>query len=46
LCALVSQRIISGDLFAESWIDLDAEVEKYESEYIAEASASSFGRVV
>jgi len=33
----MAKRIISGDLFAESWIELDAEVEKYEIEYIVEA---------
>ena len=29
----MAKRIISGDLFEESWIELDAEVEKYEKEY-------------
>ena len=31
----MAKRIISGDLFEESWIDLDAEVERYEKEYLA-----------
>ena len=31
------QRIISGELFEESWIELDAEVEKYENEYKLES---------
>jgi len=35
----MAKRIISGDLFEESWIELDAEVEKYENEYILESSA-------
>ena len=38
-CLDKPQRIISGDLFEESWIELDAEVEKYENEYILESSA-------
>jgi len=37
----MAKRIISGDLFAESWIELDAEVERYENEYIAVAASSS-----
>ncbi|KAG7352641.1 glycosyl transferase family protein [Nitzschia inconspicua] len=36
----MAKRIISGELFQESWIELDAEVEKYEKEYLAELSAS------
>jgi len=34
----MAKRIISGDLFEESWIELDAEVGKYESEYMLESS--------
>ena len=34
----MAKRIISGDLFEESWIELDAEVEKYEKEYKLESS--------
>lgn len=36
----MAKRIISGDLFEESWIELDAEVGEYESEYILESSTS------
>jgi UDP-glucose:glycoprotein glucosyltransferase len=28
-------RVISGPLFNESWVELDAEVEGYEREYFA-----------
>jgi len=30
----MAKRIISGDLFEESWIELDAEVDRYEREYL------------
>mmetsp|Transcript_4454 Transcript_4454/g.6909 ORF Transcript_4454/g.6909 Transcript_4454/m.6909 type:complete len:1653 (+) Transcript_4454:54-5012(+) len=30
----MAKRVISGDLFEESWIELDAEVEAYEKEYL------------
>ncbi|KAL3917350.1 MAG: hypothetical protein SGILL_004755, partial [Bacillariaceae sp.] len=30
----MAKRIISGELFEESWIELDDEVEKYEKEYL------------
>jgi len=30
----MAKRIISGDLFQESWIELDAEVESHEKEYL------------
>ena len=30
----MAKRIISGELFEESWIELDAEVEQYEKEYL------------
>ena len=33
----MAKRIISGDLFEESWIELDAEVDKYEKEYKLES---------
>ena len=33
----MAKRIISGDLFVESWIELDTEVEKYENEYKSES---------
>ena len=31
----MAKRIISGELFEESWIELDAEVQQYEDEYRA-----------
>jgi len=31
----MAKRIISGPLFKESWVELDAEVERYEKEYFA-----------
>jgi len=34
----MAKRIISGDLFQESWIELDAEVETYEKEYFESQS--------
>jgi Glucosyltransferase 24/Thioredoxin-like domain/UDP-glucose:Glycoprotein Glucosyltransferase len=34
----MAKRIISGNLFQESWTELDAEVEIYEQEYLAEAT--------
>lgn len=33
----MAKRVISGELFAESWVELDAEVEGYEREYMASA---------
>jgi len=33
----MAKRIISGDLFDESWIELDAEVDLYENEYLNSA---------
>jgi UDP-glucose:glycoprotein glucosyltransferase len=36
----MAKRIISGDLFKESWVELDVEVEGYEKEYLASLSAS------
>lgn len=36
----MAKRIISGYLFEESWIELDAEVGKYENEFISESSTS------
>ena len=30
----MAKRIISGELFEESWVELDAEVELYEKEYL------------
>jgi hypothetical protein len=30
----MAKRIISGNLFNESWVELDAEVEMYEKEYL------------
>jgi hypothetical protein len=35
----MAKRIISGDLFEESWVELDAEVEKYEKEYLSSSAA-------
>ena len=35
----MAKRIISGELFQESWIDLDAEVDAYEKEYLETLSA-------
>ena len=32
---LMAKRIISGDLFEESWVDLDAEVDAYERKYLS-----------
>ena len=29
----MAKRVISGDLFEESWVELDAEVDKYEQDY-------------
>jgi len=29
----MAKRVISGPLFNESWVELDAEVERYEQEY-------------
>lgn len=31
----MAKRIISGELFPESWVELDAEVESYDKEYFA-----------
>jgi hypothetical protein len=31
----MAKRVISGDLFEESWVDLDAEVEGHEKEYLS-----------
>jgi UDP-glucose:glycoprotein glucosyltransferase len=36
----MAKRIVSGDLFQESWIDLDAEVEKYEKDYLTRIARS------
>ena len=30
----MAKRIIDGRLFNESWVELDAEVEMYEEEYL------------
>jgi UDP-glucose:glycoprotein glucosyltransferase len=30
----MAKRVISGELFPESWVELDAEVEMYEKEYV------------
>jgi UDP-glucose:glycoprotein glucosyltransferase len=35
----MAKRIISGDLFEESWVELDAKVEKYEKEYFESIEA-------
>lgn len=35
----MAKRIISGNLFNESWVDLDAEVEGYERDYLLSFSA-------
>jgi hypothetical protein len=37
----MAKRIISGDLFEESWIELDSEVEQYEKEYLESLPASN-----
>ena len=29
----MAKRVISGSLFEESWVELDAEVERYEKEH-------------
>ena len=29
----MAKRVISGDLFEESWVELDAEVEQFEQDY-------------
>lgn len=34
----MAKRIISGSLFNESWVELDAEVERYEQEYYSTSS--------
>jgi UDP-glucose:glycoprotein glucosyltransferase len=34
----MAKRIISGDLFEESWVELDAEVEKHEQQYFESIS--------
>ena len=34
----MAKRIISGSLFNESWVELDAEVERYEQEYYSTTS--------
>ena len=31
----MAKRIISGTLFNESWVELDAEVEAFEKEYFS-----------
>jgi UDP-glucose:glycoprotein glucosyltransferase len=36
----MAKRIISGDLFNESWVELDAEVERYEQEYHSSSSSA------
>jgi UDP-glucose:glycoprotein glucosyltransferase len=35
----MAKRIISGELFEESWVELDAEVEMYEKEYLGSIEA-------
>lgn len=37
----MAKRIISGDLFEESWVELDAEVDMYEKEYLLSIGKSS-----
>jgi UDP-glucose:glycoprotein glucosyltransferase len=36
----MAKRIISGNLFKESWIELDAEVDKYENKYMLKSSTA------
>lgn len=36
----MAKRIISGPLFPESWIELDAQVEAYEKEYFASLASN------
>ena len=36
----MAKRIISGELFPESWVELDAEVERYEQEYFDASSTA------
>lgn len=39
----MAKRIISGELFKESWEELDAEVESYEKEYFQTIETNSIG---
>lgn len=37
----MAKRIISGQLFNESWVELDAEVERYEEDYLLSLDSST-----
>jgi hypothetical protein len=37
----MAKRVISGELFQESWIELDAEVDAYDKQFLAANNIST-----